>query len=560
MLPAGLSWFALALFAVARPAPLPVVLPVQCSRMDRPIVAEVYYDATGDDTGHEFVELLNPVGTACSLAGLRLEAGDGATPGRWTPRWTGTVSDSIAGEGRFVIGGALVGPPPNATLALDLQNGPDAVRLVWPDGVIEVAGYGALTYAEYFCGEPAVDVASGWALARYPDLSNAGSNALDFRAWPPTPGRENLSERDAELVAGSLALDPEQPEPERAARVSGRVANRGAANLAPGEVTVTGAVATDPGTPLFTRTIPAAIAAGESAAFAFDTAPLAAGKHTLRVRVALEGDGAPGNDADSLRVRVGPGPLEITEIQFHPGAGEGEWVEVRNRDTLPLDLAGFTLSDRGAARGVPGAGREALAPESLAVLAQDRAALLARFAGLDSTQVWEVKPWAALNNSNDSTGVADVVVLRETDGTPCRRIAYSAGGVPAGVPIELRGGEWLPSRAALGTPLAPPLTLAPLDTRFELTPRRLRAGAGVARLAWSLPWERARVSIEVYDLAGRRVRRALTDVPSAGRGERDWSIDGLAPGVYLVALLARSDPGGLTLRETAAFRIEGAAP
>jgi hypothetical protein len=174
--------------------------------------------------------------------------------------------------------------------------------------------------------------------------------------------------------------------------------------------------------------------------------------------------------------------------------------------------------------------------------------------------VWEVKPWAALNNSNDSSGVADVVVLRETDGTPCRRIAYSASGVPAGVPIELRGGEWRPSRAPLGTPLAPPLTLAPLDTRFELTPRRLRAGAGVARLAWSLPWERARVSIEVYDLAGRRVRRALTDVPSAGRGERDWSIDGLAPGVYLVALLARSDPGGLTLRETAAFRIEGAAP
>jgi hypothetical protein len=83
-------------------------------------------------------------------------------------------------------------------------------------------------------------------------------------------------------------------------------------------------------------------------------------------------------------VRVGAGPLEITEIQFHPGAGEGEWVEVRNRDTQPLDLAGFTLSDRGTARGVPGAGREALAPESLAVLAQDRAALLSRFA--DSTR------------------------------------------------------------------------------------------------------------------------------------------------------------------------------
>ena len=546
MLPAGLSSLALALLAVASPAPLPVVLPVQCSRMDRPVVTEVFYDATGDDTGHEFVELLEPAGTACSLAGLRLEAGDGAGPARWTLRWTGTAADSIVANGRFVIGGALVDPPPNATVALDLQNGPDAVRLVWPDGVIEVLGYGALAYAEYYCGEPALDVASGLALARYPDLSNAGSNALDFRAWPPTPGRENRSERDAELVPGSLALDPQQPEPEQPARLSGRIANRGAANLAPDEITMTCALAGEPAAPaLFTRTIPAAIAAGE---------------HVLRVRVALDGDGAPGNDADSLRVRVGPGPLEITEIQFHPGAGEGEWVEVRSRDPAPLDLAGFTLSDRGTARGVPGAGHGALAPESLAVLAQDRGALLARFAGLDSTRVWEVKPWAALNNSNDSTGVADVVVLREMDGTPCRRVGYSASGVPAGVPIELRGGAWLPSRVPLGTPLAPPVTLAPLATRFELTPRRLRAGAGVARLAWSLPWERARVSVEVYDLAGRRVQRALVDVATTGRGERDWSIERLAPGLYVVALLARSEPGDLTLRETAAFRVEGAAP
>jgi hypothetical protein len=326
-------------------------------------------------------------------------------------------------------------------------------------------------------------------------------------------------------------------------------------------MTITAALAGEPaGSALFTRTIGVAIAAGESTAFAFDTTPLAAGKHVLRVRVALEGDGAPGNDADSLRVRVGPGPLEITEIQFHPGAGEGEWVEVRNRDAAALDLAGFTLSDRGTARGVPGRGQGALAPESLAVLAQDRAALLARFSGLDSTRVWEVKPWAALNNSNDSTGVADVVALREIDGTPCLRVGYSASGVPAGVPIELRGGEWLPSRAPLGTPLAPPVTLAPLATRFEMTPRRLSAGVGVARLAWSLPWERARVSIEVYDLAGRRVRRALVDVATTGRGERDWNIEGLAPGLYVVALLARSDPGDLTLRETRAFRIEGAAP
>src|SRR5439155_1326536 len=84
--------------------------------------------------------------------------------------------------------------------------------------------------------------------------------------------------------------------------------------------------------------------------------------------------------------------------------------------------------------------------------------------GLDSARVWQVKPWAALNNSNDSTGIADAVALREADGTPCERVPYSASGVPSGVPLELREGEWRPSRAPLGTPLAPPRTLAPLAT------------------------------------------------------------------------------------------------
>jgi hypothetical protein len=561
MLPAGPLSLLLALFAPAVAFRAAVAAAAGCSRMDRPIVAEVFYDATGDDTGHEFLELLNPVATTCSLGGLRLEAGDGAGPGRWTLRWTGQVSDSIAGGGRFVIGGALVQPPPNAIVNLDLQNGPDAVRLVWPDGAIEVVGYGALAYPEYFCGEPAVDVPSGQSLARVPDLSNRGTNALDFRASSPSPGRANLAERDAELIPGSLAIEPEQPDPEHGARLTGRVANRGATGLAAGVITVRGAFSPDTTAPaLFAQPIAATIAAGESAAFGLDTGMLDPGKHILYVRLALPGDGDPGNDRDSLRVRVGPGPLEITEIQFHPGAGEGEWVEVRNRAGTPLDLPAFTLSDRGATRGVPGMGSAALAPESLAVLAQDRAALLARFPGLDSTRVWAVKPWAALNNSNDSSGTADAVVLREADGTPCARTSYSASGVPPGVPIELRSGGWWPSRAPLGTPLAPPQTLAPIAGRFEVIPRRVRPGTGAARLAWSLPWERARVTIELYDLSGRRIGRALADAPSAARGEYEWSAAGLAPGFYLAVLIAHAEGSGDILRETVTLRVEGAAP
>src|SRR5207237_1137309 len=111
---------------------------------------------------------LNPTGARVALAGVRLEAGDGAGPGRWTPRWTGQTGDTLAPGGRFVIGGTLVSPAPQAIVNLSLQNGPDAVRLVWPDGAVETVGYGALSDAEYFCGAPAPDVGSGQSLARIP--------------------------------------------------------------------------------------------------------------------------------------------------------------------------------------------------------------------------------------------------------------------------------------------------------------------------------------------------------------------------------------------------------
>jgi len=561
MLPLGLLVLALTLRAPLAPGTLSSITLTLCSRVDRPIVAEVFYDATGDDSGREFVELFNPGEAPASLAGLRLESGDGAGTGRWTVRWTGGDSDSIAGGGRFVIGGALVEPPPDAEVDLDLQNGPDAVRLTWPDGVIEVVGYGPQSFPEYACGEAAPDVAAGQSLARVPDGSNRGANALDFRAWPPSPGRENLSERDVGLVAGTLALDPEQPVPERGARVSGRVANRGASALASGEVTALGMISSDAGqVALFSHPIPLAIASGETAAFAVESGPLAAGKRTLHVRLALAGDASAADDRDSLRVRVGPGPLEITEIQFHPAWGEGEWVEVRNRETSPLDPAGFTLSDRGAARGVPGGGSGALLPESLAVLAQDRAALLARYPALDPDRIWEVSPWSALNNANDSTGVADAAVLRESDGTLCDRAGYSAAGVPAGVPIELSSAGWRPSLVAGGTPLAPPRAPAAIATRFQVTPRRVRPGTVNARLAWSLPWERARVAVEVYDLAGRRALRALPETISTARGEREWRAEGLTPGLYLVVLSAHAEDGDGSLRETCAIRVEGASP
>jgi hypothetical protein len=562
MLHGGLLSMAVAIVLVtsgggsAVPARAAAALP--CAPAQHPLLAEVFYDAAGDDTGWEFVEFYNPFGRTLPLGGARLEAGDGSGPGRWTLRWTGNTVDSVAAGGRFVVGGAKVQPAPRAVVTLELQNGPDALRVVWPDGAVEVVGYGALEFAEYSCGAPAADVAPGQALARIPDGADLGSNAADFRAATPSPERANQSQRDLAVLAGSLALTPEQPDPGAMARLAGRIENRGATAVATGEaMLVATAVSTTGIVPLFARALGAAPAPGDTVAFD-ETLALEAGKWRLRMVVVLPGDEAPGNDADSLLVRAGPGPLELTEIQFHPAAGEGEWVEVRNRSGAALDLAAFTLSDRGATRGTPAGGEGALEPESLAVLAQDRAALLRMFPAIDAHRVWSAGPWPSLNNSNDSTGFADAVVLREADGTPGQRVDYSAAGTPTGVPLEWRDGGWWPDSDPAGTPLRPPHARAPLARRFECAPRRLREG-GAAALAWDLPWPRAHISLELYDLAGRRVARPVEEFLAPARGERTWSAGAVAPGLYVTLARARPDGSGDWIVERSALRIERGA-
>ncbi|HET7225796.1 MAG TPA: hypothetical protein VFK69_08795 [Candidatus Eisenbacteria bacterium] len=523
---------------------------VSCAPPDRARLSEVYYDAPGDDTGFEFVELFNPLAVTVSLAGVRIEAGDGAGPARWTPRWTGTAADSIPARGRFVVGGSLVTPAPQAVVELQLQNGPDAVRLVWPDGAIEVLGWGALAYPEYFCGAPAIDVPSGQSLARVPDDADRGSNALDFRPASPSPGRANAARRDIAVVRGRTTLAPEQPDPGGTAVASAVVLDAGLDSLAAGAA----AVELDEGDTLLARAALPALVPGETLTVAIPLAFARPGRHHVMVRGALPGDENPADDADTLLARAGPGPLQPTEIQFHPAHGEGEWVEVANRSADSLDLATFTLADRSERRGAPAGGAGRLAPDSLAVLAQDRAALLAAFPALDPWRVWQVSPWASLNNSDDSTGISDVVTVRELDGVLDARVPYSSAGVPSGVPIEWRDGAWQPARDPLGTPLRPPPVSPPIAGRFEVTPRRVRAGAPL-HCAWALPWERPRITLELYDLAGRRVARG--GAPGLARGATDWLPADIAPGAYAAVLRARG-PSGAEIVEARAVRVEPA--
>jgi hypothetical protein len=153
------------------------------------------------------------------------------------------------------------------------------------------------------------------------------------------------------------------------------------------------------------------------------------------------------------------------------------------------------------------------------------------------------------------------VVLREDDGTRAARLDYSAAGIPAGVPIERHhGGDWGPTLDPGGSPLAENPVPAPLHRRFEVEPRRLRAGHETARIAWSLPWVRARLQVDLYDLAGTRVGPVLPEAAVAGRGEREWRNADLPAGLYLMVMHARAESGGETMTATHVLKVEGRAP
>ena len=294
-----------------------------------------------------------------------------------------------------------------------------------------------------------------------------------------------------------------------------------------------------------------AITPGETLRVSLPGIAGADGARSLDARVELSGDQRPGNDRDSLRVRIGQGPLEITEIQFHPALGEGEWVEVRARAS-DVDLRGFTLTDRGGTRAQI---RDAavLAQGTYALLAQDPAALLAAIPTLDAARVFAAAPWPTLNDRDGVDGSADVLTLRDSSEVLSDRVAYAAAGVPAGVTLEKRDGRWQSAPGAPGTPLAGPSESPPGVVAFAVTPARIAAPGDPLQVSWTLPWPTARVSIALFDVLGHRAATWLDAVPAGREERRDLRAIAPAPGVFIAVL--RAEHAGVTLTRTQPLRI-----
>lgn len=139
-----------------------------------PMISGVLYDPDGADSGYEWIELYNPTNTSILLQNYTIEMGNGANQDDWTPK-VSNVSAIIPPQKYFLIGEQDVLADYNTKLSL--QNGPDAIRLLQNQTVIQLLGWGEHEF-DYCQGVCAEDV-SGEALINT-ELILTKNNANDY--------------------------------------------------------------------------------------------------------------------------------------------------------------------------------------------------------------------------------------------------------------------------------------------------------------------------------------------------------------------------------------------
>ncbi len=523
------------------------------------VINEVLYDPEGPDRGFEFVELMNTGPYSAPLDGLELESGNGSRPSDWKTIWIARGGEWIQPGGFYAIGAK--GPGDGDSSEVSLQNGPDGVRLVRSDFVLDRLGWGDLVHAEYAEGRPAASVGAGFSLARREDGRDTDDNATDFEPAVPSPGRPNRPRDDWALR--TISVQPDRPRPGEPILLRLKLFNLGRSEAEAPAVELRaaeGAIEVR-----FDRSAP-------PAAFLEQPVLLRAPDRTGRasIRGSIRGaDEVPENDADSIRFQVGAGPLRITEILADPGPQGSEWIEIAIDAERWEGEEGWSLDVRGRRIGLaPRLWRET-AP--IVILAEDSTLVRARFTDLPAGVFWPYSGgWPRLRNEDGGHGVADSLRLRAPDGV-VEEIALPGRAPATGVSLERIEGDlaegpavWAPcaDRAGATPGRASPHRIS-VESRQEeilrIEPRRLRPGREACRIEARIGVAAGKCDLTLVDLMGRTVRCLLREVWASGTVIASW--DGLdesnravPPGIY-IAHLAVSASGGKPVHHRAAVAV-----
>ncbi len=118
----------------------------------QPLISGILFDPEGYDEGKEWIEIYNPADVHFTAPCL-ISFGNGASQDDWSTQWHGNVS--MPAGSYLLIGEEDVSPEPDFTTGLNLQNGPDAIKLICNQTTLDLVGWGEHSHPEYYETTPA---------------------------------------------------------------------------------------------------------------------------------------------------------------------------------------------------------------------------------------------------------------------------------------------------------------------------------------------------------------------------------------------------------------------
>lgn len=490
----------------------------------RVLINEVYYDHPGRDEGWEFVELCNAGEVDCDLCGYRIEFVDGLSL-RSRDVWIAGTGLVLAPGEHLLVSGAARLPEDELLLLGTLENGPDALRLVAPAGVVDLIGYGELGQSGLYESSPAPDAGPGFSLARKPDGRDTDSNGADFVVAEPSPGTRNFFSTD---LGVSITYKKGLPCRGEGLPIGVTIENYGL-DPCSGSVLVETSVIVE-GNPVASKTTETTVALGASCSDFSEVLllPPYLSRFEILAAIRYAPDENEANDTAEIHLNTSPGPVVVNEIMYRPRTGGSEWVELKNSGASPCNICNWSLSD---ARNLPrlvSAEDLWIDAKGFLILAQNPAAFV-RDQPCCGAEVAAVRGgWPVLNDGGDA-GIADVVELYDETGVLEERVEYeNLVGDERGRTIErfsalvcssIAGGVWHMCASAEGsTPGAensiggepgPPGLLEVSPNPF--CPRR----DGYVSFSCSLGEGETGLLVRIFDMGGLEVRRLFGEAGGA---------------------------------------------
>ncbi len=541
-------------------APTPLVVICTFLAPTPLVINEVFYDPLGSDRGFEFVEIVNISGDDVCLGGWRFETGNGAYEDRWKLEWTGEQGDTLRAGEFFVVGESQVFPEPDVICDLDLQNGPDACRLVGPNGQMDVVGWGQLEFDTYFEGSPAAGVAAGHSIGREPDGKDTDCNEADFTDLAkPSPGDYNHPPLDLALMKACLSRYSTQRG--NFIDLVCLIANRGL--YAFGE-----------GTPIFgqfdefqgSSIISEDIEPGCEDRYVIRMPNPGEGFFTCRLWLENREDLVSSNDSLNMTFVIKPSPVVINEILFCPSGMDCEWIELLCRKD-GIDIAGWTLEDSHHQPITIVDQSYPLRRGDMVVLVEDKQIFEAKHPNFSPGKaIHPIGGWHSLNDNDGPLGFADEIVIRDPYGTTIDSIAYCRDWCECGLSLEridpvsssTDAGNWSPHYGedvgSPGTTNSVSILLPESHGVLKLAPSVITPnGDGkddILGIRIDLP-QACNVDLNIYDvrgipiitlLSGNQIEAGRTTLWNGLNSEGEPA----HTGIYLVVLRAKSNRNGTT--------------